>query len=415
MTSVRKIHDPRLYYAGNAAPRQAVRDLEAHFTGLKEQEFASNMSGVFNLMSQSWRSHLRGHYPKVQWGDGIDSLDTSGSMQGLNVIEYENIIIALKAGELPTMCGGSTIYIANAQYMSGVDLKTMCNGSDYGGYLSGSTYIEYYDEEYDDYNEGTVVSGPSGQVLVTFSTYADEVFRNTCMDFLHDLLAKYVYEGDQDADLCLPSVTRVRWLTSNMVGLFTEYTEAYEDYGCYTPQNHEQLSRVNYPGRYYYDNSRPVLTMSYNRVYMQEEKLAVYTYVNSFVPHKHLGVRTDTIIRENLMPMIMDMARDMRRGCTCVLTDNDQSAETMPLKTSDLIEWFCAARNADSDEHKILTNALLKALYSFEPNYVHSGEVSITPFDYASNPNEGAHGIMGVAICEPNHTPQAGVVHRWEW
>jgi hypothetical protein len=302
------------------------------------------------------------------------------------------------------MCGGCSIFIADASAMLPCDIRNLTKfggdwGQEVGGAHANELENEDYDGGYDDYYiEETVIKGPLGQIIVIFSPASSDAIREEALLYLRGMLESMVdrAHGMQTADY-----TEVRWLSKDVVGLFTSY-----EYGDWTEEdgsgfNNSDLDQVKYPFTFYYDTGEA--TASYMKIRKKvtaSDQCSVFADVQTRLSLDSLGTKVRTLFSKySGLYALPTMLSELVDGKTVILTDNciGQSCSQSGAVTLDFINWLL---EFGPELRSIIRKYLLSTgLYGNEISAEDVGKyIKVTQFPIAHNPNESGHEIIGCGI-----------------
>jgi hypothetical protein len=319
--------------------------------------------------------------------DGCHSL-------GVVPLQKGKYIIGIRSGNLPSMCGGSSLYIAEASTANEQDICSLTIDPEESGYFVGSYYgTDVYDKE------GYSVWGVQGQVIVQFSKDMSVEARAASLDYLR---AQFVLLLNRYDDICLdvcsvPEYTTVKWLAKDTVGLFTAYTDEPTNCGYYKTYDPEkELDRVRVRGY----TGTPSLRGTSGSTLAGHSCCVCTNYYSDF----NRGLSPRAVLRESAVIYDMLDAAGIK-GDTVILTDN-MGGGRYSTNTIDVIHWLA--------EYGPDVQAQVDDWLPVNGVYIKCKGFVTTLFPVAHNPNEGAHEITGCSLCSIENAPADDAPYEME-
>ena len=395
----------RAYYAPGSGSRPA--GIEDYFYAkLRDRcdvDPSSRVSTLALMEAGNSRNHIciLCNWPRVtSWYGDTEWVNSTG-IYGVNLVhlgDCNSTVLAIAGDELPTMCGGASLFIANANHMSSLDLSHMCGVSANCGVI-GSSGSEAYDEYEDDYEYTSTVKGLLGQIIVEFSRHCCTATRRLALDYLEKQFKAVTADLNSGLDLddvSTPESTTVKWLSRHVVGLFTayHYRDTNDDYD-YGQRDEGNLDSVMYYSHNQYGTTPPHTTCRGRIRGMAGPKTQALTNINTVMGQDSIGTRVRNVLAETIPQGILPAMLNAiyKEDRTFIMTDNLSGCDGGAI-TVDVIEWFCE----DSDKLQEIISIAAVCGNHFRWNNSGIPRLTTIRFPISHNPNEGAHEITGCSV-----------------
>jgi hypothetical protein len=344
---------------------------------------------LLRSLGNRWGTHLSLSLQTINGVTVLQDTDTllTGGGGGLVLKYIGDYPYVVMGNELPTMCGGACLYVSSARSMAVTDVRRCCDSGLWGG-INGHTYDEYRDE----YS----VDGAKGQLVIQF---ADNMSTASMQRFLDRLLEDIGRDarGPSNPDCIRPEASMVQWIRPQICVVTTRYNDTLEDYWHHNDGTDAEtiLEHVIYPrtGQYNIPPTQDLLKFSEQRT--AAEKVVALTGFNLDMGRNSIGTKIGTLFNKLAGPQLMERAMPyLNEGDCIVITDNMQEASPFSVRTRHVIEWLSTEPKCIQD----YAEQWMKCRGYMSGDRIPASCIKVTGLYTASNPNEGAHNIMGVVL-----------------